>query len=242
MHVHFPISEIPQYNSHRNQQHQQVIHTFNSNNINSGNNVNNNNNSSFKVTSQMGILNLVPTNQASSLSQFTSLSLHSDTFSLQGHTQHGKSNSNAPTISVTSNNTSNLVAKSNDTNNDNHNKSTLFPLEELFLNNAIYNVINNSHNDQHDNFCPVAVTCTTAHTTAATNTMTDIISDNNNDDYDSSATNNTSSPQQTLFRKQTIVESLHALVQQFNIERNIYLQEYINCLSHKFNIKIDDDV
>lgn len=66
------------------------------------------------------------------------------------------------------------------------------------------------------------------------------INNDNNDYYATHILSLGNNPRQSLYRKQTIVESLHAFVQQFSIERNIYLQEYVNYLCNKFNIKIDD--
>jgi hypothetical protein len=62
----------------------------------------------------------------------------------------------------------------------------------------------------------------------------------NNDYYTTHILSLGNNPRESLYRKQTIVESLHAFVQQFSIERNMYLQEYVNYLCRKFNIKIDD--
>ena len=66
------------------------------------------------------------------------------------------------------------------------------------------------------------------------------VNNDNNDYYTTHILSLGNNPRESLYRKQTIVESLHAFVQQFSIERNMYLQEYVNYLCRKFDIKIDD--
>lgn len=66
------------------------------------------------------------------------------------------------------------------------------------------------------------------------------VNNDNNDYYTTHILSLGNNPRESLYRKQLIVESLHAFVQQFSIERNMYLQEYVNYLCRKFDIKIDD--
>lgn len=121
-----------------------------------------------------------------------------------------------PTDRTTSINTTTYAAASTVTGIDNTYPTTINTNKNNVLNinskNKVFNDINDNNNVNNDN----------------------------NDYYTTHILSLGNNPRESLYRKQTIVESLHAFVQQFSIERNMYLQEYVNYLCRKFDIKIDD--
>jgi len=104
------------------------------------------------------------------------------------------------------------------------------------------NLLNNNNKIIKNTTMKSTITTTQTNFDNKFNYNINISNDDDDDDNDYYTTHISlgNNPRQSLYKKQTIVESLHAFVQQFNIERNIYLQEYINYLCYKFNIKIDD--